>query len=72
MQAGTRGMIGLERFALFPFLGAPRMLYETAERFNLEHNKAFVNINHSHPPYHHPVRISTSCCSDLRTWDRHL
>ncbi|CAE7214047.1 RPA1, partial [Symbiodinium necroappetens] len=35
-----------------------RMLYETAERFNLEHNKAFVNINHSHPPYHHPVRDS--------------
>ena len=47
----------LTRVLSFP--GAPRMLYETAERFNLEHNKAFVNINHSHPPYHHPVRFST-------------
>ncbi|CAK9011889.1 unnamed protein product [Durusdinium trenchii] len=35
-----------------------RMLYETAERFELKHSKAFVNINYSIPPYQHPIRDS--------------
>ncbi|CAK9023884.1 Replication protein A 70 kDa DNA-binding subunit [Durusdinium trenchii] len=36
-----------------------RMLYETAERFELKHSKAFVNINYSIPPYQHPIRALT-------------
>ncbi|CAJ1405435.1 unnamed protein product [Effrenium voratum] len=35
-----------------------RMLYETAERFELDHSKAFVNIHYSKPPYQHPIRDS--------------
>ena len=46
-----------------------RMLYETAERFNLKNSKAFVNISYSKPPYQHPVRSFVAVNMDMGSLD---